>query len=273
MDLGLEFDSYIVSSPSLGEFRLLDVDHRVVLPVCKNVRGLVTGGDVIHCWALPSAGVKADGVPGRLNQVNFNIIRSGVFYGQCSEICGANHSFMPIVVERLSPGLFLSWCSLLCVGYICGCKLRFGYYCPQRIFFWFGSLLKTIKCKFLEAVFIAQIFICFCLRRWFSGCRYLVDLLSFIVIVFLLLYGLKERSGFAALKQIVTAVSSANSSTRAMNQYIGILIGSNSLITFFSKIFSPLIVLISVDGVTSTIITALIMITVIVIALDFFLGM
>lgn len=116
MDFDLEFDSYIVSSPELGEFRLLDVDHRLVLPVQKNVRGLVTGGDVIHCWALPSVGVKADAVPGRLNQVNFNVIRSGVFYGQCSEICGANHRFMPIVVEGLSSVLFLSWFSSLCVG-------------------------------------------------------------------------------------------------------------------------------------------------------------
>lgn len=116
MDFDLEFDSYMISSPGLGEFRLLDVDHRLVLPVQKNVRGLVTGGDVIHCWALPSVGVKADAVPGRLNQVNFSVIRSGVFYGQCSEICGANHSFMPIVVEVLSPVLFLDWFSSLCVG-------------------------------------------------------------------------------------------------------------------------------------------------------------
>lgn len=123
MGFDLEFDSYMVSSLGVGEFRLLDVDHRLVLPVGKNIRGLVTGGDVIHCWALPSAGVKADAVPGRLNQINFNIVRSGVFYGQCSEICGANHSFMPIVVEGLSSALFLGWCSVLCVGFNCGCKL------------------------------------------------------------------------------------------------------------------------------------------------------
>lgn len=126
MDLDLEFDSYILSSPGLGEFRLLDVDHRVVLPVNKSIRGLVTGGDVIHSWALPSVGVKADAIPGRLNQVNFNIIRSGVMYGQCSEICGANHRFMPIVVEGLSPSVFLEWCRNLCVGYDCGCKLWLG---------------------------------------------------------------------------------------------------------------------------------------------------
>lgn len=116
IDLGLEFDSYMIPLVDLGEFRLLDADHRVVLPVNKGIRGLVTGGDVIHCWSLPSVGVKADAVPGRLNQVSFNIIRSGVLYGQCSEICGANHRFMPIVVEGLSSGVFLGWCGRLCVG-------------------------------------------------------------------------------------------------------------------------------------------------------------
>ena len=116
IDLDLEFDSYILPNPALGEFRLLDVDHRVILPVGKNIRGLVTGGDVIHCWALPAIGVKADAVPGRLNQVRFNSIRSGVTYGQCSEICGANHRFIPIVVETLSPSIFLDWCNNLCVG-------------------------------------------------------------------------------------------------------------------------------------------------------------
>ena len=116
IDLNLEFDSYIIGSVSLGEFRLLDVDHRVVLPVGKNVRGLVRAADVLHSWALPSFGVKADAVPGRLNQVAFNLMRSGVFYGQCSEICGANHRFMPIVIEGVSLSSFLSWCLCLCVG-------------------------------------------------------------------------------------------------------------------------------------------------------------
>jgi len=116
MDLGLEFDSYMVPCVRLGEFRLLDVDHRVVLPVGKEIRGLVTGGDVIHCWALPSAGLKVDAIPGRLNQVSFNFIRSGLFYGECSEICGANHRFMPIVVEGVTSSLFLDWCRGICVG-------------------------------------------------------------------------------------------------------------------------------------------------------------
>lgn len=115
IDLDLEFDSYMINAPETGEFRLLDVDHRVVLPVQKNVRGLVTGADVIHSWALPAVGVKADAVPGRLNQVNFSMIRSSVLYGQCSEICGANHSFIPIVVEGVSLGKFFDWCSNLYV--------------------------------------------------------------------------------------------------------------------------------------------------------------
>lgn len=119
IDLDLEFDSYIINAPETGEFRLLDVDHRVVLPVQKNVRGLVTGADVIHSWALPAVGVKADAVPGRLNQVNFSMIRSSVLYGQCSEICGANHSFMPIVVEGVSLGKFFDWCNNLCARKQC----------------------------------------------------------------------------------------------------------------------------------------------------------
>lgn len=113
IDLNLEFDSYLSPSPDLGEFRLLDVDQRVVLPVGKNIRGLVTGADVIHSWSLPSLGVKADAVPGRLNQVNLNIIRTAIIYGQCSEICGANHRFIPITIESVTPNTFLDWCNLI----------------------------------------------------------------------------------------------------------------------------------------------------------------
>jgi len=91
------FDSYIDSRT----YRLLDVDNSLFLPIIKNIRALITRSDVLHCWAIPSLGVKADAVPGRLNQVNFNILRSSVLYGQCSEICGANHRFMPICLEAL----------------------------------------------------------------------------------------------------------------------------------------------------------------------------
>lgn len=85
-----------------GDLRLLEVDNRLVVPIQTQVRVLVTGADVIHSFAVPSLGVKIDAVPGRLNQTSFFVKRPGIFYGQCSEICGANHSFMPIVVEAVS---------------------------------------------------------------------------------------------------------------------------------------------------------------------------
>lgn len=116
MDLQIEFDSYIVNNPNRGEYRLLDVDHRVVLPVKKDIRGLITAADVLHCWSLPRVRVKADAVPGRLNQVCFNIIRTRLMYGQCSEICGANHRFIPISVEGITNNKFLEWCNQACVG-------------------------------------------------------------------------------------------------------------------------------------------------------------
>nr|ABD19294.1 cytochrome oxidase subunit 2 [Daphnia pulex] len=107
----IEFDSYMTPSNDLekGQFRLLEVDNRVILPYLTQVRLLVTAGDVIHSWTIPSLGIKADAVPGRLNQLNVFFNRPGVFYGQCSEICGANHSFMPITVEAVNPADFLSW--------------------------------------------------------------------------------------------------------------------------------------------------------------------
>nr|YP_003097204.1 cytochrome c oxidase subunit II [Oncomelania hupensis]ACT65817.1 cytochrome c oxidase subunit II [Oncomelania hupensis] len=109
--LNIEFDSYMIPTEDLesGDFRLLEVDHRVVLPTSTDIRILVTSADVIHSWAVPSLGVKADAIPGRLNQLSFFIKHPGVFYGQCSEICGANHSFMPIVVEAIPLESFMSW--------------------------------------------------------------------------------------------------------------------------------------------------------------------
>ena len=109
--LDIEFDSYIVPTNELerGDFRLLEVDHRVVLPTQTDIRVLVTSADVIHSWTVPSLGVKADAVPGRLNQLSFYIKYPGVFYGQCSEICGANHSFIPIVVEAVPLKNFMEW--------------------------------------------------------------------------------------------------------------------------------------------------------------------
>nr|YP_009743656.1 cytochrome c oxidase subunit II [Euspira pila]QIE11959.1 cytochrome c oxidase subunit II [Euspira pila] len=109
--LNIEFDSYMIPTNELesGDFRLLEVDHRIVLPTQTDIRVLVTSADVIHSWAVPSLGVKADAIPGRLNQLSFYIKYPGVFYGQCSEICGANHSFMPIVVEAIPLENFMEW--------------------------------------------------------------------------------------------------------------------------------------------------------------------
>nr|YP_010567898.1 cytochrome c oxidase subunit II [Faxonius propinquus]UZC55661.1 cytochrome c oxidase subunit II [Faxonius propinquus] len=111
--LELEFDSYMIGTMDLSKsgFRLLDVDNRVVLPMNSQVRMLVSAADVIHSWTVPALGMKADAIPGRLNQISFFINRPGLFFGQCSEICGANHSFMPIVVESVSVNSFLDWVS------------------------------------------------------------------------------------------------------------------------------------------------------------------
>nr|YP_010570381.1 cytochrome c oxidase subunit II [Mobula alfredi]AGW31624.1 cytochrome c oxidase subunit 2 [Mobula birostris]AIZ03225.1 cytochrome c oxidase subunit II [Mobula birostris]AOY35952.1 cytochrome c oxidase subunit II [Mobula alfredi]UZG65783.1 cytochrome c oxidase subunit II [Mobula alfredi] len=111
----LEFDSYMVQTEDLspGQFRLLEVDHRMVVPMQSPIRVLVTAEDVLHAWTVPALGVKIDAVPGRLNQTAFIISRPGIFYGQCSEICGANHSFMPIVVESVPLEHFESWSSLM----------------------------------------------------------------------------------------------------------------------------------------------------------------
>lgn len=89
-----------------GDYRLLETDHRVCLPHNIQTRVVVTSMDVIHSWAIPSIGVKVDAIPGRLNQVILQPNRMGVFYGICSEICGANHAFMPIVVEVVPPTCF-----------------------------------------------------------------------------------------------------------------------------------------------------------------------
>nr|CAC82129.1 cytochrome oxidase II [Calathus colasianus] len=107
----LEFDSYMTPTNELdiSGFRLLDVDNRIVLPFNTQIRVLVTATDVIHSWTIPALGVKIDATPGRLNQSNFFMNRSGLFYGQCSEICGANHSFMPIVIESTPTNSFINW--------------------------------------------------------------------------------------------------------------------------------------------------------------------
>ena len=107
----LSFDSYMVPSDFLeeGQLRLLEVDNRVVVPVRTHVRLLATAADVIHSWAVPSLGIKMDAVPGRLNQTSFFIKREGVYFGQCSELCGTNHGKMPIVVEAVSLPEYINW--------------------------------------------------------------------------------------------------------------------------------------------------------------------
>lgn len=117
----INFDSYLIPEDDLSipkpytvgkagkVFRLLEVDNRVVLPINTHIRVLVTSADVLHSWAVPSLGVKVDSCPGRLNQVHLFIKREGVFYGQCSEICGVNHGFMPIVVQSVGLEEYVSW--------------------------------------------------------------------------------------------------------------------------------------------------------------------
>nr|YP_009529045.1 cytochrome c oxidase subunit II [Ephestia elutella]AXU98852.1 cytochrome c oxidase subunit II [Ephestia elutella] len=112
----IEFDSYMipVNDMSSNNFRLLDVDNRIILPMNNQIRIMVTATDVIHSWTIPSLGVKIDANPGRLNQTSFFINRPGIFFGQCSEICGANHSFMPIVIESISIKNFINWINNYC---------------------------------------------------------------------------------------------------------------------------------------------------------------
>lgn len=106
-----EFDSIMVEDEDLqpGQPRLLTTDAAVVLPVETNIRLLVTAGDVIHSWAIPSFGVKKDAVPGRVNETWFRINEPGMYYGQCSELCGVRHGFMPIMIQAVSKEEFDAW--------------------------------------------------------------------------------------------------------------------------------------------------------------------
>jgi cytochrome c oxidase subunit 2 len=112
-DQSILFDSYMIPDDELelGQLRLLEVDNRMVVPVNTHIRVIITAADVLHSWGVPSLGVKCDAVPGRLNQIPLFIKREGVFYGQCSELCGVNHAFMPIVVEAVSLDNYISWVS------------------------------------------------------------------------------------------------------------------------------------------------------------------
>lgn len=105
------FDSYMITEDDLvlGALRLLEVDNRIILPIETSIRLLITSSDVLHSWAVPSLGVKMDACPGRLNQVSVFIQRDGIYYGQCSELCGINHAFMPIVVEAVNIKEYFEW--------------------------------------------------------------------------------------------------------------------------------------------------------------------
>uniref|UniRef100_A0AAU6PC17 Cytochrome c oxidase subunit 2 n=1 Tax=Tituria planata TaxID=3133672 RepID=A0AAU6PC17_9HEMI len=111
--LKVDFDSFMVSylDSFSDSFRLLDVDNRVIIPYGVQVRFLVSSFDVIHSWTVPCLGLKLDALPGRVNQGLIFLMRPGLFFGQCSEICGSNHSFMPIVLESVNLSCFLDWLS------------------------------------------------------------------------------------------------------------------------------------------------------------------
>ncbi|MDA9653708.1 cytochrome c oxidase subunit II [Candidatus Pelagibacter sp.] len=110
-DENIIFDSYMVETKDLkeNEPRLLTVDHQVVVPVNKVVKVLITANDVLHAWALPSFGVKRDAVPGRINETWFKAEKVGTYYGQCSELCGIKHAFMPITVKVVSDEDYQEW--------------------------------------------------------------------------------------------------------------------------------------------------------------------
>lgn len=110
----LNFDSYMLPVEDIvtGAFRLLEVDNRVLLPINTHIRLLVTAADVLHSWAVPSFGIKVDACPGRLTQASLFLKRAGVYYGQCSEICGVNHAFMPIVVRGVPVDEYVSWIAI-----------------------------------------------------------------------------------------------------------------------------------------------------------------
>jgi cytochrome c oxidase subunit 2 len=107
----VSFDSLMVPVDQLkpGQVRLLEVDNRVVVPVDTNVRVLLTAADVLHSWAVPAFGIKTDTIPGRLNETWFRVTRTGTYYGQCSELCGVNHGFMPIAIDVVSKDAFSQW--------------------------------------------------------------------------------------------------------------------------------------------------------------------
>ena len=119
-DENIIFDSYMIEDKDLKENqpRLLSVDNEIYVPVNKVVKVMITANDVLHAWALPSFGVKRDAVPGRINETWFKAEKVGTYYGQCSELCGIKHAFMPITVRVVSEEDYAEWLS--------GAKIKFA---------------------------------------------------------------------------------------------------------------------------------------------------
>nr|YP_010885453.1 cytochrome c oxidase subunit II [Tenguna kuankuoshuiensis]WJE88874.1 cytochrome c oxidase subunit 2 [Tenguna kuankuoshuiensis] len=104
-----EFESYMKNKSEKNNFRLIEVDNRMVMPFSTQMRMIITSMDVIHSWTIPATGIKMDAIPGRLNQVSMMVKNPGLYFGQCSEICGTNHSFMPITIESVNMKNFIKW--------------------------------------------------------------------------------------------------------------------------------------------------------------------
>nr|AID66517.1 cytochrome oxidase subunit II [Pemphigus sp. ZMIOZ 14167] len=105
----IEFESYMINNFNKNNFRLIEVDNKTIIPYKFNIRLLVSSDDVIHSWTIPSLAIKMDAIPGRMNQINLFMNRPGLYFGQCSEICGINHSFMPIQIESIKLNKFIYW--------------------------------------------------------------------------------------------------------------------------------------------------------------------
>nr|AGJ84205.1 cytochrome c oxidase subunit II [Eriosoma sp. 22939] len=107
--MNINFESYLINDLTQEKFRLIEVDNKTILPYKFNIRLLISSDDVIHSWTIPSLAIKMDAIPGRMNQINMFMNRPGLYFGQCSEICGINHSFMPIQIESINLNKFIYW--------------------------------------------------------------------------------------------------------------------------------------------------------------------
>nr|AAK32123.1 cytochrome oxidase subunit II [Hamamelistes miyabei]AAK32128.1 cytochrome oxidase subunit II [Hamamelistes miyabei]AAK32129.1 cytochrome oxidase subunit II [Hamamelistes miyabei]AAK32130.1 cytochrome oxidase subunit II [Hamamelistes miyabei] len=105
----IEFEAYMINNLNKENFRLIEVDNKTIIPFKFNIRLLISSNDVIHSWTIPSLAIKMDAIPGRMNQINLFMNRPGMYFGQCSEICGINHSFMPIQIESININKFIYW--------------------------------------------------------------------------------------------------------------------------------------------------------------------